>query len=143
MTYRTLLNRLADVDNRDSVQTAGVYVGKSVFSSHLPFLMQGDNVIIFNHHFIRGLRRILSGEVAEGDTGFSTEEFTFYDDYMLYLSSEYPSGGTSALELEALDFWLTEEIQNNLHPTATRDYDEDHPWRLTEEREGRLWQEIF
>jgi len=145
MNFRDCLNRLADLKNSTSSQTAGVYASKSSLSRHLPYIVEqrdDEHIILFTYHFLKGLRRILSGEVPEGAEQFSITENEMYDDYVLYVDGTNFTGERLNV-LETLDTWLTDEVMNTQHTPMTREYTEDHPWRYTEERGARLWQQIF
>lgn len=118
-------NIINNVNNWVSAPDVGIWAAKSLFDQHSPYTLEGT-VYIFHAHFIKELRRQWSG-IVEGDGYFSPMEKNLYDQFILYVNSEVYD-----LELEPilseLDFWLTEEIQNNLHPEITREYVEDHPW---------------
>ena len=114
----------ADLCNASSASSISVYISKSYFSEHRPYMVE-SSAIVFNSHFIKELRRQLSGEITFNR--FSPEEQFLYDSYVAYINEiEYDSRLETALN--ELDFWLVEEVQNNPHPTITRKYSDTHPW---------------
>ena len=118
--------------NGASGGTRAVYAAKERLTVHTPYVLEvqdGTTLILHNFHFLSEMRRQLSGVVTATTTKFSKAEQTHYDNYLAYVDGT-PFIGNELLLVEALDFWLTEEVQNNEHAAITRDYDRStHPWR--------------
>lgn len=121
---------ITDLCNGVSLGTNGVYVTKGLFDEHKPYVLENNEdltgkIIVFNYHFLKELRRQLSGEITFSQ--FSPAEQNLYDMYVKYLNGEDYNTNLQVM-LDELDFWLTEEIQGHTHPTITRGYTDTHPW---------------
>lgn len=130
------ISRFGDVQNAISIGTASAFVARDIFKESTPYYKEYDEdgilTIFITFHFLRGLRRQLSGDIVEGTSTFSPEEAMFYWQYQewVYGSEDWP-------ELEqafaTLDAWLVDEIMGVAHLSVNRDYSLTHPWRKTEE----------
>jgi len=131
-----------DLENTISLGTAAAYKARDLFRESEPYYKQYDEngtlIIYPTYHFLRELRRQLSGEAT--DTGaFSPAEITFYKEFIEYQEGVSKTG-TLLLALETLDNWLVDEIQENIHPELDRDYTSDHKWSKRETRdEDMTW----
>ena len=138
--------RYGDLQNRISLGTAGVFLSKDRFKVSNPYSKEydqdGNLTIYLNLHFLKEMRRQLSGEWTEGTSTFSSAEKTFFEDYQEYQLGVSKLGDT-LFAVNALDDWLLEEIMGTTHNTLDRTYTVDHKWRNTEKRdgteEGILW----
>jgi len=131
------VSRYGDLENKISIATAAAFLAKDLFKESNPHYVayEVDELSVhMTYHFIRELRRQLSGDAEVGTSTFSPEELTFYEEYQ-----DWTLGGVKAgsllVALEALDTWLVDELVGNTHPELDRDYDITHPWRKTLERE--------
>jgi len=121
---------LADLCNGISTGTNSVYVSKGIFDEHRPYSLENNedhtgHIVVFHYHFLKELRRQLSVEIEFSQ--FSPVEQFLYDNYVAYATSEeYNVNIQDALD--ALDYWLIEELQGHSHPTVTRSYDDSHKW---------------
>lgn len=122
---------VADLLNCTSAASAGVYVSKTLFKQHAPYSISEGDVVILHTHFIREVRRQLSGVITASD--FNDDEQYVYDNYVLEVNGGVYDNSIQAI-LDALDFWLIEEVQNNEHPTPDRTYDDAHPWMKIQTR---------
>ena len=112
--------------NGPSASSVGVYTSKSLFKEHLPYSLEDDaTVVVLHNHFIREVRRHLSGVTT--DSRFSPEEQLVYDNYILELNGGIYDTSIQAV-LDAVDFWLVEEVQEHTHRSVDRTYSATHPW---------------
>lgn len=140
------ISRFGDVQNAISLGTAGAFVARDFFKESMPYDREYDEegilTIFITFHFLRGIRRQLSGDIAEGTSTFSPEETLFYNQYQAWVD-----GAVNEPELdqafETLDTWLVDEIMGVDHLRVNRDYTANHPWRKTEERVDSLIFENF
>ena len=131
------IKRIGDLENVVSISTAGVFLARDLFKESVPYYREyNDGVleIYITYHFLRELRRQLSGDIEIDTSTFSPEEDTFYLEYQ-----EYTEGitkyGELLLALDTLDKWLVDELQGITHPTLERDYSATHKWNKTAVRE--------
>ena len=131
------VSRVGDLENKISIGTAGAFLARDLFKESTPYYKEYDDtglVIYITYHFLRELRRQLSGDIVDGTSTFSHEEASFYNEYQ-----EWADGVVKAGELlqaiETLDAWLIDELQGNAHHILNRDYSVTHPWRKTLTRE--------
>ena len=125
----------ADLANRFSTKSIAMFTSKILFDEHVAYTIEtigGDTIIVLNTHFIRELRRQLSGDVIASE--FSPYEELTYQRFQDWSYSLYVLEGIDLAIMLAIDFWLVEEIQNHLHPEITRTYTNTHKWRKTDER---------
>ena len=122
--------RVGDTENAISLGTAAAFIARDVFKESVPFYREYgvDGVSILpTFHFLRGLRRQLSGDIEFGTSTFSPEEDTFYQ-----LFQDWSLGtivdGELLIAVEALDQWLVDEVTETAHPEFMRDYLEGHKW---------------
>jgi len=132
MSWFTTSNRLWDIEGVVAYDNHGVAIAKSLTYRHEPYVTVGDSVygrtIEFNFHFIKMLRRVLSG--VTGDTRLSIPEQKVYTRYIEWVNDEVAI--TDPLEiyvLEELDKWLMDEIQNKEHIKMLRSYTKENQWR--------------
>lgn len=125
----TTSNRLLDIDGRVPPSNVGVSIAKSLFKGHMPYTAAGalTNVftVEFNFHFLQNLRRLLSG--TTGDTQFSSEELSLYEDYLACQDGAVFTGERLAI-LEALAKWLVDEMMGNSHPKMIRSLASNNEW---------------
>lgn len=130
MNYFTTSNRLMDTRLSVAPGNYGVHIAKSIFRNHLPYSISGgyNNVytIDFDFHFIKNLRRVLSG--VTGNTQFSKEEQVLYEKYVAYLSEDVEYVGRELAVLDALDSWLVMEVEELPHDEMPRSYSAEVPW---------------
>ena len=125
----------ADLANRFSTKSIAMYTSKILSDEHIAYAIEtigSETIIVLNTHFIRELRRQLSGDVTTSE--FSPYEELTYQRFQDWSYSLYAPTGIELAIMLAIDFWLVEEIQNHLHPEITRTYTNTHKWRKTDER---------
>ncbi len=131
MLFPTSL-RLVDEVGYVAPSNLGVSIAKSLNATHLPYTFVGDYryeyTIKFKFHFLKNLRRVLSG--VTGDYRMSVEEFELYDDFVEYLSEDSTEVfiGERAVILEELDDWLVREIMELDQPIMPRYYSRENQW---------------
>ena len=123
-------------------------MGKSIFTEHVPYMVQPtedglSTEVVFNYHFLKTFRRWLAGVVEVGDEFMSPRELVLLRDYNAYADETIIFVGDKLLVVEALDKWIVDELVGTTQTTVERDYEETHSWRNTEEREGKLWEEVY
>ena len=130
----TSINRIGDLSNKMALGSAGVYMSKASLRDGSPYYRQYIDGVLFlipTHHFLKELRRQLSGEVTE--SYFGEIEQLFYEEYIDWLD-----GGIKEDELllavVTLDKWLTDEVMNVAHPELIREYSSVHKWMKLGER---------
>jgi len=139
----TYLDTFADFQNGVSVGTASGYTSGNMMDSHEPYVMQGGydsdvpNAYV-EYHFMRALRRIMSGEVT--DSYLSRFEQPFYT---LYTNWTYDTSiGLSSEDgqaIQQLDDNLMLLIQNKEVAMPERKYTDEHKWNKTTERTSSLF----
>lgn len=124
-----------DSSNRISVASAAVSLSKAQFKANSPYYMAvvNDDLILYpTFHFLKELRRQLSGNVLGDESLFSDTEQLLYEQYQewAYDTSTYSDSNDQelVLALETLDKWLVDEVQNITHPELNREYKDIHPW---------------
>ena len=83
--------------------------------------------VYINYHFLTGLRRQMSGDIAAGTSTFSPEETTFYNEYVEY-SNGVVKEGRVLTAVEALDAWIIRELIEAQQPSLERDFKDSHSW---------------
>lgn len=147
----TTIRRKGDIANVMSIGTAGVFLARDLFKESVPYYREyNDGVleIYITYHFLREIRRQLSGDIEEGTSTFSREEIAFWNEYQEF-SEDVVKTGELLLALQTLDQWFIDEIQVIKHPRLERSYSDTHPWRKTEVRDqdeefadDHLWNKI-
>ena len=132
MSYFSTSNRIRDRRGYVPLQNFGVSVAKNLTFNNIPYKVVGNptigQTISFNFHFVKNLRRVLSG--VTGDTRLSISEQRVYTRYIEWVNDEVAI--TDPLEiyvLEELDKWLMDEIQNKEHIKMLRSYTKENQWR--------------
>jgi hypothetical protein len=141
MTFSGMLNggtvrplvRIGDLSNGISIGTGASYYARALFKEHVPYYREYDAngvlTIFPTYHFIKEVRRHLSGEVGVEEEGFSDEEKMFFQQYCDWSDNLIsPTGGEMLLALETLDKWLMDEVGYKDHPEISREYESWHPW---------------
>ena len=131
------ISRIGDLENTISIGTAGAFLARDLFKESAPYYKEYDDnglTVFITYHFLRELRRQLSGDIVDGTSTFSPEEIRFYNEYQEY-SNGVTKSGELLLAFEALDTWLVDELMGVGHTTVNRGYSISHPWRKTLERE--------
>ena len=122
----------ANLCNGTSPSTTGVYITKTLFDEHFPYVEElsediNGKIIIFNYHFIKEARRQFSIDVIYSQ--FSAGEQDFYNRYIEYVNGNAVYSLATKAVFDEFDFWLVEEILGNVHPTLTREYSAVHKWK--------------
>ena len=119
-----------DLKNGVSFASGSVHASTNVLKDYVPYSRDYDengvSTIFFNFHFLKELRRQLSGTTTE--SYFSPIEQSFYDDWNEWTSGAEKSGEL-AKALEALDQWLLNEVTGVENPLVSRIYEKSHKWR--------------
>lgn len=127
---------IGDVENKVSIGSTGVFNSRDLFKDSVPYYKNDELSsleVIPSYHFIRELRRQLSGDIAPGTSNFSPVEEVFYTDYNEYVDGIVKDGET-LVAVMALDKWLVDELTGTLHPALDRSYTDTHPWMKLGER---------
>ena len=131
------VSRIGDLENTISIGTAGAFLARDLFKESIPYYKEYNDtglVIYITYHFLRELRRQLSGNIVDGTSTLSPEETTFYNEYQEYQDGVIKQGEL-LLACISLDTWLVDEVQGKAHPILDRDYSITHPWSKTLVRE--------
>ena len=127
---------IGDVENKVSIGSTGVFNSRDLFKDSLPYYKNDELTaleVIPSYHFIRELRRQLSGIIETGTSGFGPIEEVFYKDYIEHVDGDTKYDETLIAVL-ALDKWLVDEVTGTLHPAIDREYTDTHPWMKLGER---------
>jgi hypothetical protein len=132
MSWFTTSNRLWDSGGVVAYDNPGVAIAKSLTYRHNPYTTVGSGLygrtIEFNFHFIKNLRRVLSG--VTGDTRFSVSEQKVYTRYIEWVNDESVILDISEIYvLEELDKWLMDEVQCKEHLKMLRSYTKENQWK--------------
>ena len=93
-----------------------IEIVKNMLGENTPYIIEntnGNNATVFNYHFLREVRRHLSGDVAF--SRFSEEESSLYNKYVDYLGGIDFSNSKYFSIITALDHWLLEEVRQQQH----------------------------
>lgn len=130
MNWFTTSNRLTDTGGFISPDNYGVVLAKSLTYNHKPYTIVGDldyiQTIEFNHHFLKSLRRVLSG--VTGDTRMSKSEYKLYTLYIDWLSDDIVVTDLELFVLTYLDLWLIDEVFGKTHNVMLRNYANESRW---------------
>lgn len=122
--------RFGDLQNVISIGTAAAFVARDLMKESVPYYREYDDtglVIRPTYHFIRELRRVLSGDADVSTSTFSPDEWVFYAEYQDWIEGTVKEGELLQA-LNALDKWLVDEVTNTPHTVLNRDYGIDHKW---------------
>jgi len=146
MGWFTTSNRLTDTYGFIPPDNYGVALAKNLTYNHQPYTIVGDSnygqTIEFNYHFIKSLRRVLSG--VTGDTRMSKSEYKLYTLYIDWVSGAVTVTDPELFILTQLDLWLVDEIMGTTHKVMVRNYANESSMQTRTQRVGgNLWLEIY
>jgi len=108
----------------------GIETAKELLGENTPYSIEkrlDGEVVVFNNHMTSTFIEALTTDCIS-KMNVSEKNLLFdYMDYSNALSGNYDyaaPNGTSLAVVEALDKWLTDEVQCNPHPTVNECYDQ-------------------
>ncbi len=137
-TLKPLL-RYGDLENKISIGTAGAFLARDLFKESTPYYREyaEDGTLIPRptYHFLRELRRQLSGDAEEGTSTYSPKEILFFNKYIAHVNETEVFTGEDLLALQELDKWIIDELTNTPHEQINREYSPTHKWAKILKRE--------